>query len=109
MTTCFSILAWRIPGTEEPGGLRFFGSQSLTRLSTHTLQEWSTFPPSRWWHIQKGKMQAIRRPVPLVCQQRSPSCHLLLHLSGVRALVQMFSSLVREEHFFEKEVILLFK
>ena len=27
MTTHFSILAWRIPWTEEPGGLQFMGSQ----------------------------------------------------------------------------------
>ena len=27
-----SILAWRIPGTEEPSGLSSMGSQSRTRL-----------------------------------------------------------------------------
>ena len=35
-----SILAWRIPWTEEPGRLQSMGSQSWTRLkqlSTHTL------------------------------------------------------------------------
>ena len=33
-----SVLAWRIPWTEEPGGLQSMGSQSQTqlkRLSTH--------------------------------------------------------------------------
>ena len=33
MATHSSILAWRIPWTEEPGGLRSMGSQSWTRLS----------------------------------------------------------------------------
>ena len=33
MATRSSILAWRIPCTEEPGGLQFMGSQSWTRLS----------------------------------------------------------------------------
>ena len=28
------VLAWRIPWTEEPGGLQFTGPQSRTRLST---------------------------------------------------------------------------
>ena len=28
-----SILAWRIPWTEEPGGLPFMGSQSQSQLS----------------------------------------------------------------------------
>ena len=29
MATHFSILAWRIPWTEEPGGLQSMGSQGL--------------------------------------------------------------------------------
>ena len=33
MATHSSILDWRIPWTEEPGGLRSMGSQSWTRLS----------------------------------------------------------------------------
>ena len=32
MATHSSILAWRIPWTEEPGGLQSIGSQSWTRL-----------------------------------------------------------------------------
>ena len=30
MATHFSVLAWRIPGTGEPGGLPSVGSQSRT-------------------------------------------------------------------------------
>ena len=37
MTTHSSILAWRIPWTEEPGGLQSTGSQSRTRLSEFTF------------------------------------------------------------------------
>ena len=42
-----SILAWRIPWTEEPGGLQSLGSQNQTglkQLSTHThpVFEWET-------------------------------------------------------------------
>ena len=33
MATLSSIRAWRIPWTEEPGGLQSTGSQSQTRLS----------------------------------------------------------------------------
>ena len=29
MATCSSIVAWRIPWTEEPGGLQFMGSQRV--------------------------------------------------------------------------------
>ena len=34
VATHFSILAWKIPWTEEPGGLQFIGCKSRTRLST---------------------------------------------------------------------------
>ena len=33
MATYSSILAWRIPWTEEPGGLQSMGLQSQTQLS----------------------------------------------------------------------------
>ena len=33
MATHSSILAWRIPWTEEPGGLQSMGLQSRTRLN----------------------------------------------------------------------------
>ena len=38
MATHSSILAWRIPRTEGPGGLQPMGLQTQTRLSTHTLR-----------------------------------------------------------------------
>ena len=31
MATHSSILAWKIPGTEEPGGLQSMGSQTVKR------------------------------------------------------------------------------
>ena len=34
MATHSSVLAWRIPWTEEPGGLQSIGLQSRTQLST---------------------------------------------------------------------------
>ena len=38
-TTHSSILAWRIPWTEEPGGLQSMGLQSQTGLSNqHTIR-----------------------------------------------------------------------
>ena len=52
MATHTSILAWRIPWTEEPGWLQSMGSQSQTQLSTlhHYKKEKQTLqtvgPPS---------------------------------------------------------------
>ena len=37
MATHSSVLAWRIPGTGEPGGLPSMGSLSRTRLSDFTF------------------------------------------------------------------------
>ena len=37
MATHSSILAWKIPWTEEPGQLQSMGSQSRTRLSDFTF------------------------------------------------------------------------
>ena len=37
MATHSNILAWEISWTEEPGGLRFIGMRSWTRLSDFTL------------------------------------------------------------------------
>ena len=36
MATHSSILAWRIPWTEQPRGLQSMGSQSQTQLSTRS-------------------------------------------------------------------------
>ena len=33
MATHSSILAWRIPWTEEPGGLQSIGSQDMTEVN----------------------------------------------------------------------------
>ena len=38
MATHFSILVWRIPWTEKPGGLQSMGSKSQTRLSTQAKE-----------------------------------------------------------------------
>ena len=42
MATHSSILAWRIPGTEEPGGLQSMGSQRVR----HKEWNWTTFAHS---------------------------------------------------------------
>ena len=44
MATHSSILAWRIPWTEEPGGLQSTGSQRMSdfTLTTFALRVWSS-------------------------------------------------------------------
>ena len=54
MATHSSTLAWRIPCTEEPGGLQSMRSQSRTRLSNFTFFRVSSQPRDRNWvyHIE---------------------------------------------------------
>ena len=42
MATHSSVLAWRIPWTEEPGGLQSKGLQSQTRQRDWTEHGWSS-------------------------------------------------------------------
>ena len=52
MATHYSILDWRIPWTEEPGGLQSMGSQELDMTSTTTKgQKWILKPVG--WHIKQ--------------------------------------------------------
>ena len=54
-----STLAWEIPWTEEPGGLQSTGSQSQTRLSTHTERKpgGTVDPlPCDLWMVTLGRM-----------------------------------------------------
>ena len=60
MATHSSILAWRIPGTEEPSGLPSMGSQSRTRLKwlsssspyINTTLSWSLLLSSKFWNLK---------------------------------------------------------
>ena len=47
-------LIWRIPWTEEPGGLQFKGSQSQTRLSTQTPRMLLEYLVGAHWTVTKG-------------------------------------------------------
>ena len=51
MATHFSILAWDIPWTEEPGRPQSLGSYSSTRLSTYTLASIRTVYNMTWIDI----------------------------------------------------------
>ena len=47
MATHFCVLAWRIPGTGEPGGLPSMGLQSRTRLKQLSGREAQV--RKGWW------------------------------------------------------------
>ena len=51
MATHSSLLAWRIPWTEEPGRLQSMGSQSWTRLKRLTTHTCGPFQKSLCFEI----------------------------------------------------------
>ena len=57
MATHSSILAWRIPWTEEPGGLQFMGSQGQTRpkrLGMHAGFQHADFKALHWMPVMEN-------------------------------------------------------
>ena len=56
MVTHSSILAWRIPWTEEPGGLQSMGSQRVGQV-------WATEHNMRWQMLTKLTVLVISRCV----------------------------------------------
>ena len=64
MATHSSILAWRTPWTEEPGGLPSVGSQSQTRLKQHSTHARTTIDMNnlpRWLSGKETACQCNRR------------------------------------------------
>ena len=60
MATHSSILAQRIPWTEEPGGLQAMRSQSQTQLSTHTSKPWHDLKENKcYWRYMCFSPQII--------------------------------------------------
>ena len=60
MATHSSILAWRIPQTEEPGGLQSMGSQRV-RHDGATSLHFSSPPELPWWLSGKESTCQCRR------------------------------------------------
>ena len=92
MATHSSILAWRIPWTEEPGGLQFMGSQRVkhdwvintqTHTPTHTqlgIIGSSNKPQSPAKHTQRRFPTCVCLQYPPFSSSFSPHCLLWLYL-----------------------------
>ena len=63
MATYSSVLAWRIPGTGEPGGLLSVGSQSQTRLKQLSSSSSSTETVGLPW--RETRVQSLGWEDPL--------------------------------------------
>ena len=85
MATHSSLLAWRIPGTGEPGGLQPTGSQSRTRLTTQAATAFLRTSSNPFLNVflqASVKLAAQRGP-----QRADPrqAC-LLLQVAKVRSM-----------------------
>ena len=69
-----SILAWKIPGTVEPGGLQSMGSQSWTQLNMHVCTHTHTHThthtsPNHWKFHQPSAEGPLKK-------QGKPKCSI---------------------------------
>ena len=59
MATHSSILAWKAPWTEEPGGLQSMGSQSQTRLNDYTTFLYQIYDSSDNTEVKKANVESL--------------------------------------------------
>ena len=94
MATHSGILAWRIPWTEEPGGLWFMGLQRFGRSKRHQgnmgTEERPCVDSGRSWHLQTKKKGIRRRqtwdcPGGPVVKISPSSAGVMGSISGYRA------------------------
>ena len=68
--TTTRILAWKIPWTEEPGGLQFMGSQRVGHdwvTNTFTLSCWIGFRGNVGWQVKNGVKKQQRENRHIMC------------------------------------------
>ena len=59
MATHSSILAWKAPWTEEPGGLQSMGSQSQTRVNDYTTFLYQIYDSSDNTEVKKANVKSL--------------------------------------------------
>ena len=74
MATQSSVLAWRIPGTVEPGGLLSMGSQSQTQLKRCSSSSSSSTPSIKSGVISCPQLILSTRP-----QSQAHSCLITIY------------------------------
>ena len=128
MATQSRVLAWRIPGTGEPGGLPSMGSHSQTRLkwlgSSSSSQSYSFSSGHVWcesWTVKKTKHRRIdafelcwRRPFTVPWTARRSNQSILKEISPEYSLeglmmklkLQYFGHLMQRTDSLEKTLML---
>ena len=94
MATHSSILAWKIPWTEKPGGLQSMGSQRIGHEIDLTLT----------LLYQKATLKQCRRSNESILKEISPGCSLEGLMLKMK--LQYFGHLMRRADSLEKTLIL---
>ena len=102
MATYSSVLAWRVPGTGEPGGLPSVGSHrvgqdwsNLAAAATQLITQWyllSTFCVKRLYYSCNTKISTQRRLLNLKLQ-KVRECFLTSFREDVSCLSEIFKDL----------------
>ena len=107
MATHSSVLAWRIPGTGEPGGLPSMGSQSRTRLkqlsssSSSRVYMWASLVAQMVKNLlamQETRVQFLSQEGPLEEGMATHSSILAWRIPWTEEPVSMGSQRVRHRH-----------
>ena len=85
MATHSSILAWRIPWAEEPGGLQFMGSQRVGHdWATSLLHFTSSTPGLAGWDLRGRQYTHSKCQLPGGRRGQPPPCRLTHRERGVQ-------------------------
>ena len=81
------ILAWRMPWTEDPGGLQFMASQRVRQLFFHSLSRFRDTSMPRMVHphlwVQRGPWGRQALECVFLSQHKGPFCGSFLTLAVV--------------------------
>ena len=99
MATHSSVLAWRIPWTEEPGGLQSMGSQRVRH-------DWSDLAGTQAWTFCSVQLLGH---VCLIAAPWTPACQASLSFTITRSLLKFMSteSLMLSNHLILCQPLLL--
>ena len=89
-----SILTWRIPRTEEPGGLQSMGSQRAWLSTAHTHTHTHTHTQTQTYQIRSD--QTLSRVWLFVTQTYSSLLSLFFSLSSNKYLLSMHLGYISE-------------
>ena len=91
MATYSSILAWKIPWTEEPGGLQSMGSQRVGHECIYTVTTNTSLTSLCWAGGETGLDGPAQPPLPKFCLHRGRKSGCRMYLESLRSPLLSYS------------------